>query len=288
MFETTSPSRIARLCWNRKQDSALESDSAFEIRISFEGKFRVRNKQTWISVRTSFNTLVDSNKLAGETPSFRNRQTWIRIRNWLKHLLKINLKSAVLKSKKDAFRLSLDHRHCYCHWALRMKSFLKEQGTEFNLCLECLEWTKWISRSAIIYDLDVKKALLELAMFWIFAIPSRGETLTVGDGSCRLGKCTHFCRAYAAPTIFKTPFWKKWTRHTLNKDPDPGRLSCQFWICFSSAAAGVLRLLLIWQRLALFVHGFRSINKSFVFDKMHGELDRLILFLKKLKRLILW
>ena len=42
----------------------------------------------------------------------------------------------------------------------------------------------------------------------------------VGD-SCRLGKCTNFCRAYAVPTIVKTHFWKKWTRHTLNKDPDP-------------------------------------------------------------------
>ena len=44
------------LCWKeigcveivrkKLEDSALETDSAFETRISFEGKFRVRNKQT--------------------------------------------------------------------------------------------------------------------------------------------------------------------------------------------------------------------------------------------------
>ena len=69
---------------------------------------------------------------------------------------------------------------------------------------------------------------------------------------------------------------------TLDRRPGPkslrrAGLSGRFWIWVSSAAGGAHRFLCIsWHRLTLFARGFVSMHVKFVFDTMHGKLDRFL------------
>ena len=69
----------------------------------------------------------------------------------------------------------------------------------------------------------------------------------------------------------------KYTWSTARAEIARAGLSGRFWIWVSSAAGGAHWFLSIsGHRLALFAGGFVSMHGKFVFDTMHGKLDRFL------------